>query len=218
MVILLIGFPSESEQDFQDSLDCLQKYKFPILHISQFYPRPGTPAAKMPRIDTKIVKDRSRRATTLFNSYGGDESLLGKEINILVTELSADNNHFVGHDKCYRQVLVPNDPKFMGKHLKVRVLEVSKWSMVGEVIECDDDLNFVPRLVRQGKQILNIGEGKGDGSVMSGNNDLGKDSSNLLKYTAGGLVLATLLLPVRTSLKATLCILTGTYYYYSTNK
>ena len=37
----------------------MRKYKFPILNISQFYPRPGTPAAKMRRVATHIVKART---------------------------------------------------------------------------------------------------------------------------------------------------------------
>ena len=50
-------------------MDLISEYKFPVVNISQFYPRPGTPAAKMKRIPTQIVKDRSRRLTKLFESF-----------------------------------------------------------------------------------------------------------------------------------------------------
>lgn len=42
--LLTVGFPTESEQDFLETMRILEKYRFSILHISQFYPRPGTPA------------------------------------------------------------------------------------------------------------------------------------------------------------------------------
>ena len=44
---IICGFPGESEADHQATLALVRKYRFPILNISQFYPRPGTPAAKM---------------------------------------------------------------------------------------------------------------------------------------------------------------------------
>lgn len=44
---IICGFPNESEEDFQRTLDLIAKYKFAIVNISQFYPRPGTPAAKV---------------------------------------------------------------------------------------------------------------------------------------------------------------------------
>lgn len=63
---IICGFPTEDEEDFKGSLALLEKYKFPIINIAQFYPRPGTPAAKMKRVPTGIVKDRSRAVTSYF--------------------------------------------------------------------------------------------------------------------------------------------------------
>ena len=44
---VICGFPTESDEDFQGTLDLVERYRFPVLYISQFYPRPGTPAALM---------------------------------------------------------------------------------------------------------------------------------------------------------------------------
>ena len=54
-------------------------YKLAIVNISQFYPRPGTPAAKMKQLSGSIKKDRSRRLTKLFYSFDPYRDLLGKE-------------------------------------------------------------------------------------------------------------------------------------------
>lgn len=56
----ICGFPNEVEEDHKESMRILSKYRFPTLNISQFYPRPKTPAARMKKLDTKIVKSRSR--------------------------------------------------------------------------------------------------------------------------------------------------------------
>ena len=52
---VICGFPTETEEDFQDTMDQCKKYKFPSLFINQFYPRPGTPAARMTKVPTQQV-------------------------------------------------------------------------------------------------------------------------------------------------------------------
>nr|CAD7193561.1 unnamed protein product [Timema douglasi] len=52
---IICGFPTETEEDFQETLRLCHKNKFPSLFVNQFYPRPGTPAARMPRIPTQEV-------------------------------------------------------------------------------------------------------------------------------------------------------------------
>lgn len=52
---IICGFPGETEEDFQETLDLVKLYQFPSLFINQFYPRPGTPAAKMEQVAAHIV-------------------------------------------------------------------------------------------------------------------------------------------------------------------
>lgn len=88
---IICGFPTETEGDFEESLELLSEYQFPVLHISQFYPRPGTPAARMPLIKTQEIKRRSREATKVFESYVKNyESDVGTILSVLVTDRSGD--------------------------------------------------------------------------------------------------------------------------------
>lgn len=52
---IICGFPTETEDDFLETIKLCEKYKFPSLFINQFYPRPGTPAARMERIPAQEV-------------------------------------------------------------------------------------------------------------------------------------------------------------------
>lgn len=52
---IICGFPTETEENFNETVQLVQLYQFPVLFINQFYPRPGTPAAKMKRIPTQEV-------------------------------------------------------------------------------------------------------------------------------------------------------------------
>lgn len=54
---IICGFPTETEEDFEETIKLVKKYEFPVLYINQFYPRPGTPAAKMKRLPTQEVID-----------------------------------------------------------------------------------------------------------------------------------------------------------------
>lgn len=51
---IICGFPGETEDDFQKTMNLVQKYQFRHCHISQFYPRPGTLAARMKKVPTKV--------------------------------------------------------------------------------------------------------------------------------------------------------------------
>jgi threonylcarbamoyladenosine tRNA methylthiotransferase CDKAL1 len=52
---IICGFPTETDEDFQDTMTLCEHYKFPSLFINQFYPRPGTLAARMPRLPAQEV-------------------------------------------------------------------------------------------------------------------------------------------------------------------
>jgi threonylcarbamoyladenosine tRNA methylthiotransferase CDKAL1 len=64
---IICGFPNETEADFDETLALIAHYKLAIVNISQFYPRPGTPAAKMKRIPTQLVKVSYQ--TICFSNY-----------------------------------------------------------------------------------------------------------------------------------------------------
>jgi threonylcarbamoyladenosine tRNA methylthiotransferase MtaB len=58
---LIAGFPTETEEMFQNSLDLVEACGLTHLHVFSFSPRPGTPAARMPQVSREIVKERARR-------------------------------------------------------------------------------------------------------------------------------------------------------------
>jgi len=132
---IIAGFPTETEEDFQETMNLVKKYKFPSLFINQFFPRPGTPAAKMKRIPTQDVKKRTKEITEFFHTYKPYENRLGKIYTVLVTETSHDGNYYVGHNEFYEQILVPKRPELMGKMFQVRIIDSCKFSMTGELLE-----------------------------------------------------------------------------------
>lgn len=135
---IICGFPTETETDFDETMSLCAKYEFPSLFINQFYPRPGTPAAKMKRIPANLVKTRTKRLTDLFNSYEPYADRCGREYTVLVTDISHDKKYYVGHNKFYEQILVPMKVNLLGKSVRVRITAVTKFSMIGELLDAEE--------------------------------------------------------------------------------
>ncbi|XP_067913093.1 threonylcarbamoyladenosine tRNA methylthiotransferase isoform X2 [Heterodontus francisci] len=129
---IICGFPGETEADFQETLNLVQEYKFPSLFINQFYPRPGTPAAKMEQVSAQVKKQRTRELSQLFQSYTPYDHKVGERQHILITEESFDGQYYVGHNKFYEQVLVSKQPEFLGKMIEVDIYETGKHFMKGK--------------------------------------------------------------------------------------
>ncbi|CAK9827561.1 Threonylcarbamoyladenosine tRNA methylthiotransferase [Anthophora retusa] len=129
---IICGFPTETEDYFEETMDLCKKYNFPSLFINQFFARPGTPAARMPKVPTQEVKKRTKRLSEYFQTYSPYNGRIGLVQDVLVTEVSHDKNHYVGHNKSYEQVLVPLKEEYLGKMIKVKIVETSKYSMKGE--------------------------------------------------------------------------------------
>ncbi|XP_028168342.1 threonylcarbamoyladenosine tRNA methylthiotransferase-like isoform X2 [Ostrinia furnacalis] len=132
---IICGFPTETERDFEDTLRLCDKYRFPSLFINQFFPRPGTPAAKMTRVPGQEVKKRTKQLSELFRSYEPYGHKVGETQEVLVTDVSHDKNYFVAHNEYYEQVLVPKEDKYMGKMVTVKITDATKFSMMGQPID-----------------------------------------------------------------------------------
>lgn len=133
---IICGFPNETDADHMQTLDLITRHKFPVINISQFYPRPGTVAARMPRVATKIAKERSSQVTNLFESYTTTDSFLHKDVPVwfdLDMEESRSRNQSVGHTKNYTKVIVPFCENLAGTKRIVHITSVHKWDMRGHL-------------------------------------------------------------------------------------
>ncbi|NWZ62031.1 CDKAL methylthiotransferase, partial [Acrocephalus arundinaceus] len=131
---IICGFPGETDEDFQETMKLVELYRFPSLFINQFYPRPGTPAAKMPQVPAAVKKQRTKDLSQLFHSYNPYDHKVGERQRVLVTEESFDSNYYVAHNPFYEQVLVPKEPLLMGKMVEVNIYEAGKHFMKGQPV------------------------------------------------------------------------------------
>ena len=97
---LIVGFPTETEEMFQNTLDIIEECQLDWIHAFPFSPRPGTPAAKMPQNDNKLIKLRSKilRDVAKQRKIKHLENLVGKNIEVFVDK---DNK---GHSKQFAPI------------------------------------------------------------------------------------------------------------------
>jgi threonylcarbamoyladenosine tRNA methylthiotransferase CDKAL1 len=167
---VICGFPTETDTDFEETMDLLNTYRFSVLHISQFYPRPGTPAARLQKLSSEVVKSRSRKVTKLFESYLSYESLVGMDLDVLVTDRASDSIHYMAHDKNYRPILIPANEEYMGQWVNVTIVETGKYfikSKFNNYVSGKSSISSstskkIPKLIRGQKGLIKVSDSTGD--------------------------------------------------------
>ncbi|KAG1331107.1 putative threonylcarbamoyladenosine tRNA methylthiotransferase [Cocos nucifera] len=96
---------------------------------------PGTPAARMKKVPSVVVKKRSRELTNVFESFSPYKGMEGRVERIWITEIATDGIHLVGHTKGYIQVLIIARESMLGTSTDVKITSVGRWSVFGEVIQ-----------------------------------------------------------------------------------
>ncbi|CAH2284457.1 threonylcarbamoyladenosine tRNA methylthiotransferase [Pelobates cultripes] len=69
---IICGFPGETDEDFKETLKLVKEYRFPSLFINQFYPRPGTPAAKMVQVPALVASEEAKELFKILSVHKGD--------------------------------------------------------------------------------------------------------------------------------------------------
>ena len=134
---IIVGFPGESEEDFEDTLDVVNICKYDSAFTFIFSPREGTPAAKM-KDDTPldVKEDRLHRLNELVNKYALEANLqyLGKVVPVLLENVSEKNSDMLaGYTDTMKLVNVKASKDMLGKIVDVKITDVKTWSMDGEI-------------------------------------------------------------------------------------
>jgi len=118
MTDFIVGFPGETEQDHQDSIELIKKTQPDTVNVSKYSARKGTIAAKMKQVDRHVINARSTEMSLLCNEIAKkrNEMYLGKEVEFIVLEKMKG---YVGRNKYYKQVVIDNSE--IGKREKVKI-------------------------------------------------------------------------------------------------
>lgn len=128
---VIVGFPGETDEDFEKTYEYLKKIKFYKMHIFKYSPKKGTVAKDMKnQIDGKVKEERSSKLIELSDNNQNEynEEYIGKEVKVLFEEYK--NGYFKGHTANYIMVNVKedkiNEDKIVNNILNVRITENNK--------------------------------------------------------------------------------------------
>ena len=134
---IIVGFPNESREDFEDTLDVVNKCQYDSAFTFIYSPREGTPAAKMEdNISKEEKEDRLQELNNLVNHYSNlnNQKYVGKIVPVLVTEVSQkDKNKVCGYTETMKLVNVDCDESLLGEIVEVTITDTKSFSMNGKV-------------------------------------------------------------------------------------
>lgn len=135
---IIVGFPGETEEDFRDTLDVVDKCDFDTAFTFIYSKRSGTPAAKMEnQIPEDVVKDRFDRLLSLVQEKGRQASsrFQGTVQEILVEEESKEKGIYTGRTEYNLLVHFPGCRDLLGKYVKVRLDTCKGFYYFGTLVE-----------------------------------------------------------------------------------
>ena len=134
---IIVGFPGETESDFQATIALMKKIRPAVMNISKFWPMPNTPAAKMPKqIDLAKSKKRASELAELHRkmTFEMNSKLIGKTFKVLVDEKSFGGS-LTARTPNYRPVVLMNAPiSLLGKMIDVKIEKAMNFYLVGKII------------------------------------------------------------------------------------
>ena len=136
---IIVGFPGETDEDFQDTLDVVNEVGFENAYMFSYSKRTGTPAATMEdQVDEDVKTERLQQLIRLQNSRTKKESTryLNETVKVLVDGPSRKNKEMLsGRTSTHKIVLFKGDKELIGKFVNIKINETKTWTLYGEIAE-----------------------------------------------------------------------------------
>ena len=131
----IISYPGESEQDFNQTLQLVNKIKFINSYSFIFSPRPGTKAANLELIDEKISKERLKiiQKHLFENQKNINKSFENKSVDVLVENKIKGQTKLFGRNKYMNSVIFEGEENSIGKIVKVKILDSNQNTLFGKI-------------------------------------------------------------------------------------
>lgn len=136
---IIVGFPGETEEEFNTTYKFLEKIKFYKMHVFKYSQRKGTRAAVMPnQVDGSLKEERSRKLIALSNKNEEEynRSYIGKGVEVLFEDahVEAGRTYRKGHTTNYIVVKVETEEDWENEIKKVKIAGVDGLELLGELV------------------------------------------------------------------------------------
>ncbi len=132
---VIVGFPGETEEDFQQTLSLYREANFDNAFIFRYSKRKDTPAADMPdQLTEEVKEERNQRLLELANELGANryQALVGQRVQILVEGPSKRPERMMGRTRCGKIVVFDGGPRHRGHLMDVQVARAGLFTLYGD--------------------------------------------------------------------------------------
>jgi len=137
---MIVGFPTETDSEFDDSLSLLKEIRFDVLNFSRFWLRKGTAAENMKQLPPSVIKERGEKMKIMFNDILADSNkkFIGQEMRILIDE-HGRNGYLIGRNDSYKQIAISKyiDDISLGDFVDVKIIGARNYYLIGEISDKD---------------------------------------------------------------------------------
>ncbi len=132
----IVGFPEETEEDFQATLDLVEEVKYGYAYSFKYSTRPGTPAAERPQVETQAADDRLQRLQALITRHQREiqDAMVGKSVRVLFEKPGRQAGQMVGKSEYLHAVHVSEAAIAVGEIRDVRITASGANSLAGELL------------------------------------------------------------------------------------
>ena len=136
----IVGFPGESKDDFEKTIDIVKKIKFTIAYSFMFSPRPGTPAFNMDDINLTEKKSRLKELQSLLKlqQKNYNNSFINKKMKVLYDRMGRHNNQYIGRSIYNQSVFVESKKNLKGKILDTHIIRSTDFALEGKIYEASN--------------------------------------------------------------------------------
>ncbi len=131
----IVGFPDETDNDFYQTMDLIEKIKFSIAYSFMYSPRPGTPAYRKDNIDIQTKKARLSAMQSLLkqqqSSY--NKNFFKKNLDVLFDRKGRHNNQFIGRTIYNQSVFCNSSKNLIGKILNTKIINTTNFALEGSI-------------------------------------------------------------------------------------
>lgn len=135
---IIVGFPTETEEDFQKTLEACQIVQFDSAFTFKYSPRPKTLAAKLPIIDDEIVQDRFQRLLDELYPifYQKNNEYIGRTVKVLIESESKNNPEIMtGRTDTFKLCHVKASKDLIGKFVDVKITDNTSFTIAGDLVK-----------------------------------------------------------------------------------
>ena len=132
----IIGYPGETEGDFEQTIELIEKTEFINSYSFIYSARPGTPASELTNVETEISKRRLIKLQNILEKINikSKKSFLNKFTEVLFENKMKDQSKYFGRDKFLNSIVVESKKDLTGQLLKIKINNYNHNSLFGEII------------------------------------------------------------------------------------